>query len=39
MTKHTSAYLKILGVLFLVGGFCRKKESKLSANIFHPKKY
>ena len=33
MTKHTSAHLKIL-----VGGFCQKKKSKLSANIFHPKK-
>ena len=32
MTKHTSAHLKIL-----VGGFCQKKKSKLSANIFHPK--
>ena len=32
MTKHTSAHLKIL-----VGGFCQKKKSKLSANSFHPK--
>ena len=38
MTKHTSAHLKILVGPVLVGGFCQKKDSKLSANIFHPKK-
>ena len=37
MTKHTTTYLKILVGPFLVIVFCQKKESKLSANIFHQK--
>ena len=37
MTKHTTAYLKILVGPFLVIVFCQNKESKLSAIIFHPK--
>ena len=37
MTKHTTAYLKILVGPILVIVFCQNKESKLSANISHQK--